>query len=257
MNGSALFLTCLGRKTAKDLNLTHRACISVSNIQDAASPPPEDETKSQPKNSSKKGSGKKQKKTGNGKKQAKSKATYETEKKAKDQDAHSVILSELFQEADPIFKAIRQKLNNLTLERRSPKIRRSSSCQKKDKSAFAVVNNLDSFGFGGKAGRSSYTVNVGQVENLYISSNRDFIHCKSCSRQKPSIDLHGYTKVKAIEKLDEALVDWMDTAMKGEYPWVITFEIVCGGGNQIMSETVVAWIKSKLNVANAPKGQSL
>lgn len=41
--------------------------------------------------------------------------------------------------------------------------------------------------------------------------------------------------------------------MKGEYPWVITVDIICGGGNQILSETVETWIKSKTNVANAPK----
>jgi hypothetical protein len=45
----------------------------------------------------------------------------------------------------------------------------------------------------------------------------------------------------------------MDAAMKGEYPWVIPAVIVCGGGNQILSETVEAWIREKKNVANAPK----
>ena len=69
------------------------------------------------------------------------------------------------------------------------------------------------------------------------------------------IDLHGCTKDQALSKLDEALVDWVDTAMKGEYPWVMPVEIGCGGGNQILSEVVEGWIRARKNVANAPKGQ--
>ena len=119
----------------------------------------------------------------------------------------------------------------------------------------SLVYNPDYFGMGGKAGKSSDNVNVGQVDNLYISAKRNSIHSKTSSRQRPSIDLHGCAKDEAVEKLDEALVDWVDTAMKGEYPWVMPVKIICGGGNQILSETVESWIKSKRNVANAPKGQ--
>ena len=124
MNGSTLFLSSLGKKTAKDLNLIHLDCISVSNLQEITSSPlPEDEaSKKAQSKKTKKGSGKKQNKKGKGRKQPQSMTTYDIEDNAK--VAHSLNLSELFQEAEPIFKAIRQKLNNLTLEKKSPKMRR-------------------------------------------------------------------------------------------------------------------------------------
>jgi DNA-nicking Smr family endonuclease len=68
-----------------------------------------------------------------------------------------------------------------------------------------------------------------------------------------TLNLHGCTKDEATTTPETALVDLMDLAMKGEYPWVIPAVIVCGGGNQILSETVEAWIKDKKNVAIAPK----
>jgi DNA-nicking Smr family endonuclease len=251
-NGSTLFLSSLGRKTARDLNLTNRASISVTNILETPSSDSTEEAESpkQIKKSAKKGSGKKHQ---NKKKSNKSKPTiklYETEETAKEH--HSIVLSKLFEEAEPIFKVIRQRLNNLSLEKKSPKARRFSD-KKRDESPTSVVYNPDTFGLGGKAGKTSYTVNVGQVENLYISIKRNSKKC--ISRQNAMIDLHGCTKDQALSKLDEALVDWVDTAMKGEYPWVMPVEIVCGGGNQILSEVVEGWIRARKNVANAPKGQ--
>ena len=115
----------------------------------------------------------------------------------------------------------------------------------------SVACNPNTFGLGGKAGKSSYTVNVGQVDSLYKSSKRNSVNSKA-SKQRICFDLHGCTQDQAGERLDEALIDWVDTAMKGQYPWVIPVDIVCGGGNQILSETVETWIKSKTNVANAP-----
>ncbi|KAL7540296.1 hypothetical protein ACHAXR_010011 [Thalassiosira sp. AJA248-18] len=41
--------------------------------------------------------------------------------------------------------------------------------------------------------------------------------------------------------------------MRGEYPWVIPVDIVCGGGSQILSEAVKAWIRNNRQVANRPK----
>ena len=70
----------------------------------------------------------------------------------------------------------------------------------------------------------------------------------------PKIDLHGFTKDEALERLNLSLVEWVDAAMHGSYPWVIPAVIVCGGGNQILSETVENWIRDNKNVANAPKG---
>ena len=50
-----------------------------------------------------------------------------------------------------------------------------------------------------------------------------------------------------------ALVDWVDTAMKGGHPLVIPVDIICGGGSQILAVTVEKCIKENKSVANAPK----
>ncbi len=41
--------------------------------------------------------------------------------------------------------------------------------------------------------------------------------------------------------------------MKGEYPWVIPVDIICGGGNQSLREVVAAWIKRENQVGKRPK----
>jgi hypothetical protein len=71
------------------------------------------------------------------------------------------------------------------------------------------------------------------------------------------LDLHGLTREEALVKLEESLKVWVDTALKGSYPFVIPAMIVCGGGNQILSEIVQKWIKSKNNICNAPKNSIL
>jgi hypothetical protein len=52
------------------------------------------------------------------------------------------------------------------------------------------------------------------------------------------LDLYGCTREEAIARLTESLKKWVDTAMKGSYPFVITAVIVCGCGSQVLSETV-------------------
>jgi hypothetical protein len=69
--------------------------------------------------------------------------------------------------------------------------------------------------------------------------------------------LHGYTREQALVKLDENLKIWVDTAMKGAYPFVIVVHIICGCGNLLISETVQKWIKSREKVRNAPKNAYL
>ena len=71
------------------------------------------------------------------------------------------------------------------------------------------------------------------------------------STARSIIDLHGCNRVEAIARLDNILIEWIDVAMKGEYPWVIPATVICGGGSQILSEVVETWIKEKKNVANA------
>ena len=53
----------------------------------------------------------------------------------------------------------------------------------------------------------------------YDGSSR--VHCRRC-----------------LECLNSALLGLVDTAMTGSRPWVIPINIVCGGGNQIVSDVV-------------------
>lgn len=101
-----------------------------------------------------------------------------------------------------------------------------------------------------KAGKSSFLVRVGESSNLYKSAKSlNKYHTKNSI----IIDLHGLTKVQALAKLEKSLPGWMDIAMEQSYPFVIQVKIVCGGGSQILAETIETWIKEKKNVENAPK----
>jgi len=122
----------------------------------------------------------------------------------------------------------------------------------KSPDSVSCVSNPASDGLGGKAGKTSYQINVGINDNLYFTS-------KSQVRRRSSatIDLHGFTKSEATEKLDEVLPSLVDEAARGSYPFVISANIVCGGGSQELSETVATWIKKTRCVANAPKNTLL
>ncbi|KAL7541671.1 hypothetical protein ACHAXR_011111, partial [Thalassiosira sp. AJA248-18] len=98
----------------------------------------------------------------------------------------------------------------------------------------------------GNAGKIAYPILVGEVSNLYKTS-------KALTRPTVTVDLHGHSKDEALDTLDESLTAWVDTAMRGEYPWVISVDIICGGGSQILSGAVKLWIRSSRKVANRPK----
>ena len=254
-NGGTLFLSSLGQKTARDLCMQDSDTISIFNNISSKAEEPVTHQKKQ----SKKKNKPVEKKVRSTKRKSKAPSQPitipKTEKELK--EAHSLMLSKVFEEAEPKLKAIRQMLNDLALDRQDPKDR-STPSKKKQVTGNQEVFNTSDVGLGGKAGKTSFTVNVGQVENLYISSKRKSIHSRSSlSSQSSFIDLHGCSRDEAIERLDSSLIDWVDTAMKGEYPWVIPATIICGGGNQIISETVETWIKGKKNVANAPRGHLL
>ena len=111
---------------------------------------------------------------------------------------------------------------------------------------------------GGKAGKFHYIVQVGDVHNMYKSSKpRRGCHALSTNNRTICIDLHGLTKTEAIECLNGQLPEWIDFAMHGHYPFVIPVEIICGCGNQILSEVVEQWIKANENVCNAPRNLKL
>jgi len=172
----------------------------------------------------------------------------------RDKLAHSKLLSKVFAEIDPKLKVIRQQLNVMVLDRQSSKTKTPSTRKKSLVEVQNTVFNPSIVGIGGKAGRTSFVVNVGRVENLYKTSKRGRAHHRL---PQATIDLHGCTQEDAVEKLGASLETWVDTAMQGSYPWVIPAVIICGGGNQILSETVEAWIKRTISVANAPKGSIL
>jgi len=167
----------------------------------------------------------------------------------KDKIQHSKQLSHVLDEAQPLLKSIRQRLNSLNIERTLPKQKRSS--QKKSKATVAPIWNPSTTGIGGKAGKSHVVVQVGESCNLYKTMKRP---AHSLQQQKPIVtDLHGLTKEEALSTLNSSLPQWTDIAMKGSYPFVIPVKIVCGGGSQVLSEAVENWVRQTGNVCNAPK----
>eukprot|EP00571_Detonula_confervacea_P015386 CAMPEP_0172303428 /NCGR_PEP_ID=MMETSP1058-20130122/4961_1 /TAXON_ID=83371 /ORGANISM="Detonula confervacea, Strain CCMP 353" /LENGTH=70 /DNA_ID=CAMNT_0013014235 /DNA_START=944 /DNA_END=1156 /DNA_ORIENTATION=+ len=68
------------------------------------------------------------------------------------------------------------------------------------------------------------------------------------------MDLHGFSRYKALDMLRKGLREWVNEAMKGEYPFVVAVNIICGGGNQVLSELVAQFIRDNPQFANRPKG---
>ncbi|KAL3789137.1 hypothetical protein ACHAW5_007073 [Stephanodiscus triporus] len=157
---------------------------------------------------------------------------------------HSMILSKLHDEVQPRLKDIRMKLNALDLERQPPKSKNQGH-KKGTKEEPDDQMLLPDSGVGGKAGKAYFVVQVGEVQNLY-KTTKTSAHTSLQQGQSeiPTLDLHGCTRVEAIAKLNESLKVWVDTAMRGYDPFVITAVIVCGCGSQVLSETVQEWIKS-------------
>ena len=167
---------------------------------------------------------------------------------------HSMILSKLHEEMQPRLRDIRMKLNTLDIERRPPKSKNKGGrkCTKEE----PIDNDaLPRSGVGGRAGRHHFVVQVGEVQNLYKTTKPSSAHASSHQNQSsvPTLDLHGCTREEAIARLNESLEVWVDIAMRGYDPFVITAVIVCGGGSQVLSETAQEWIKSTSQVRNAPK----
>lgn len=151
-----------------------------------------------------------------------------------DREEHSKKLLLLFQENEEWFKETRQFLNALNLECTPPK---QKSSPRKSKSLLLdnPINNC----VGTKAGKTCFVVQVGEVENLY-KMRKPSVLCKH-NLQAPQpllLDLHQYTLEEALSKRDLCLLKWIDVAMSGLYPRVIPVVIICGGGNQILSEAV-------------------
>ena len=148
-------------------------------------------------------------------------------------------------EAQPLFKKKREKLNELNLKRTKPK--QKTAHTKAKNVVDEQVNNPRNTG--GKAGKTHFNIRVGEVSNLYKTAKTSVTSKRVNSI---TIDLHGCTKSEALSKLNSSLPYWVDTAMKGDYPFILPVTIICGAGSQILAEVVEKWIKSNGKVANAP-----
>ena len=160
-------------------------------------------------------------------------------------EAHSKKMERVLHELRPQLQPIRRKLDSLTLQRQLPKQKGMAISRNDQENIDNFTNSLTTSGT--KAGKTVYLILVGLESNLYSSSK------VSRERKAISLDLHGLTKKGALSTLKENLPRWVDTAMKGEHPWVIPVNVICGGGSQELSEVVAAWIRREKQVANRPK----
>jgi hypothetical protein len=245
-NGGTLFLSSVGNQTPQELNMVNLDSILVTRVEseDTSS----DESKENKSTARQK---KKCKKSSPKRKQQQRRASWAGPERVMDMDEHlrqlhSLRLSRVFAEAALQFEEIRQKLNAMNLVCSLPKDKTS----RKFPVAIEPVdfNPGNNIGLGGKAGVSSYEIYVGDSEHLYkVTKPLGTIF---------SVDLHGLTRDEALSVLDSKLPEWVDVAMRGAYPWVSSGVIICGGGNQILSEAVDQWIQNHANVAKAPKRRS-
>jgi DNA-nicking Smr family endonuclease len=242
--GKTLFLSTAGKKSPNELGMLDNDTIQVS-TQDTTAPSSDDNKQS---TQHSKKTGKKQKKSKTRTKSKNGSPKIEIVKSDEEhKEEHSKILTKLFEEADPEFKQIRQELNALNLLKQQPKTKTSMKKLKQD-SHFSSFNPM-SEGLGGKAGKTRFVVNVGEVANLYKSSKT----LDAGSSAASFIDLHGCTQEEAVSMLNAGLKKWNERAMLGSYPFIHPVSIICGAGGQVLSETVEKWIGQQPNVANVPK----
>ncbi|KAL7550133.1 LOW QUALITY PROTEIN: hypothetical protein ACHAWF_013379, partial [Thalassiosira exigua] len=126
---------------------------------------------------------------------------------------HSRKLTELHDEAVDRFKSIRMRLNNLAIERTQDQAAEASS----------QSDSLE-----GKAGKSHFEIQVGEVRNLYKSA-KHAVSSSDPSALLPTstLDLHGCTREEALAHLDKALEVWVDDTMRASDPFVRPASIVC------------------------------
>lgn len=256
--GRTLFLSSVGNKTPEDLGMKHLDSIFVANpssvTRDEEDSNSSDESfnKSMDSIQSCSSDQKKSRKKHHRMKKDK-RATWAGPEMSKDERLkllHSLNLGRVHGEASSEFQRIRQRLNALTLEC-APKKVKSLRKQPAMIAPLPLKGHDTNIQQGGKAGTPFYPVHVGSPENLYNTNT-----VKALARQRAlTIDLHGFSRDEAIIALETSLPQWYATAMGGEYPFVIKVTIICGGGNQILSEAVDRWIKTKDAVSKAPRSK--
>jgi hypothetical protein len=260
--GKTLFLSTIGNRTPEEMQMRDRDVISVhdtntSSSQESSNNTSNETNKSSSSKNSKSSSSKSSSKKNKGKKNKKSKKhpIYSSTLSLDEYKAqHSKVLSKLHEEVQSQLKDIRMRLNALDLERQPPKQKKKN--KRKDKSKVGCVDFQvlpTKPGVGGKAGKPFFPVQVGEVQNLYKTTKPTILSSRLSSYNTPVLDLHGCTREEALVKLDDSLKVWVDVAQRGNYPFVMSAEIVCGCGNQILSETVQEWIKTSRHVCNTPK----
>lgn len=252
---NTLFLSSAGHKTPEELGMQDQDVIMVhdtskSQESDSSSSQSSSSKSARKKTKSKKRSNKKSKSKGK-KPHQHHEVCVKTLQEHKVQ--HSKRLTKIHEEAELRFKSIRQRLNNLVIERSQPKKKSKRTRTPEHKPLQSIENNPFKEGIGGKAGKSHFVVQVGEILHLYKTTKTAHT---SVSTPLSTLDLHGYTREEALAKLDESLDVWVDAAMRGSYPFVQPAVIVCGCGNQILSETVQEWIRCNDKVSNAPKIRS-
>lgn len=249
-NGKTLFLSGAGKRSPDELHMKDQDVIiahdTMSSASEEASGTSHQTRKESRKNTGMATNAKKRNKGKNKKKRIEREAPAAT--REDDRRRHSMQLSKVHEEVQSRLKDIRVQLHALDLERQPPKQRRLSPRNRAVSRANLGV--LPHFAAGAKAGRPHFMVRVGEESHLYSSSK---LSPRRGPCDVPVLDLHGFTREAALVKLEESLKVWVDTAIRGSYPFVIPALIVCGGGNQILSEAVQKWIKSTKNICRAPK----
>jgi hypothetical protein len=248
-DNKVLFLSSIGKMSPRDLGMQNNDVIYASRFESIGMKRNEIETtkKCRPSRGvrSKKGKAKSKKKITN----QPSYSTMNEEERLRRE--HSKMLTIVFDEANPLFKEIRQKLNSLALEQTPPKVKLLSPRIRAKQPTSADLSDISSVSLDNKAIKTRFNVIVGEVGNLYKSTKPS----KNIKAHEVSftIDLHGYSKEAAVRELDASLPSWIDVAMYGDYPFVIPVTIICGAGGQVLSEVVEKWIRENERVANARK----
>lgn len=244
----SLFLSSSGKKTFRELGIEDGDKISVGGIDPGLNTTVPKALREKPKTfksrNKRRPKGMRRKRPTN---EYQTPELNQTQVMEKHRQTHSLALSRVLDELGPMLKDIRISLNDLTLQKSKPKVKQTNKTEKREIMQPASMRVVIDDCFGGKAGKIEYQLYVGDVASLYKTPK---VH----SDRLITIDLHGHSKDEAFEKLDGSLPLWIDAAMKGEYPWVIPVNIICGRGSQILSEAVRHWVQNRANVANRPKG---
>ena len=240
-----IFLSSSANKKLDDLNICDGDVLSYVDAQRLSQVSAQDS----PTNNASAPRSKQRRNTGSKKfKNSSVQLSYQT---STPKEVHSKLLTQLHEEAEPMFREIRKKLNDLAIKKQpNPKRTRSKVQAQCDR------NNPSDVGIGGAPGNIMFEVVVGNVDDLYKSSKPGSgrnSQTKNSTKRRLSIDLHGKSTDEALKSLDDSLPSWLEIAMRGSYPFVSAVDIITGGGHQILSEVVENWIKRQRHVARRPK----